>query len=188
MNKATMTVMAVSAGLATGATAGTWVDSDNTLRTSGAVQTEEFVTTDLHPSLVGSGGYVQTQESVWVANANFSSFAFTGESTDRFGMAWKPAALQGDQVSVVIQLRDADQQIIATMGKVFSVAEMQGGEMYFGYIGDTNIADVRIWQANGQMTLDRVDFGNRNVPIIPIPSAAGLGFLGLAGLAARRRR
>ncbi|TVQ60679.1 MAG: hypothetical protein EA378_11375 [Phycisphaerales bacterium] len=32
-----------------------------------------------------------------------------------------------------------------------------------------------------------VGFG-RNVPIIPLPSAAGLGFLGLAGLAARRRR
>ncbi len=32
-----------------------------------------------------------------------------------------------------------------------------------------------------------VGFG-RNIPIIPLPSAAGLGFLGLAGLAARRRR
>ncbi len=191
MNKATLVVSLVSAGLATGATAGTWVQSGDVLRQTGTVQTEEFASPNLKPGLVGAGGQVQPQESVWVANVNFSSFAFTGgENTDRFGMTWKPAALDGNMVSVVIQLRDADQQVISTMSKLFNAAELQDGKMYFGFIGDsnTNISDVRIWQANGQMTLDEIDFGVRNIPIIPLPSAAGLGFLGLAGLAARRRR
>ncbi len=199
-------VLAVVAatGIVSVASAGTWIGSQSEFTgMAESVVVESFSGNGFVPGLSAQGGYVQGGNSfartgdaagTWVSTQNDTTFSFQGVSPE--AVAFTPVFSNGlgNPITLTVEIFDVEGVIITTQTLRFAPSPftLGGGNGFVGFAApeDTRIGGVRILQDAGTLVIDDFSFGdlNRNIPIIPLPSAAGLGLLGLAGLAVRRRR